>query len=362
LRSAFEHRIIAADLRSPAVSIYNQAMSLLGFNSERSAVICRGYFGITVGFLLALVLLSISFLDSHGRGLTATATYVGMADASAAETLDQNLFVAADDEVNRLCIYDRRKPGAALATFDLTPHLNLERKSPEVDIEASTTAGQRIYWLSSHGTSKNGKERLNRRRFFATEFEVAHGNVSMRFIGKPYTRLVDDLISAPKLAKYDFGRYARLAPKSQGGLNMEGLATTPSGEFLIGFRSPLYEGRAIVVPLRNPEQLILGKSARFGPPIELELDGLGIRCMTYWAEREEYVILGGPQAAGTCRLFTWSGDATDSPAPAEKLDLRGWNTEACLPSDLDRLELLSDDGVKETAVDSPVFRSASVSL
>jgi hypothetical protein len=33
-----------------------------------------------------------------------------------------------------------------------------------------------------------------------------------------------------------------------GGLNIEGLAATPDGQLLIGFRNPLSEGKALLLP------------------------------------------------------------------------------------------------------------------
>jgi hypothetical protein len=316
------------------------------------------FFSRRIGLAIAatVVIGAIALLTIQSDPPVVRGEYLGMADASAGVALEGSLFVAADDEVNSLCVYDSRKPGAPLATFDLSPYLKLARKSPEVDIEAATKFDQRVYWLSSHGTSKNGKERLNRRRLFATDFQVREGQVSMKFIGEPYTRLVDDLAAAPELAKYDFAAKARLAPKTQGGLNIEGLATSPTGDLLIGFRSPLYHKRAIVIPLTNGEQVVEGKRAKFGRPIELDLNGLGIRGIEYIRQRKQYVIVAGPQAAGECRLFTWSGNADDPPAPLNRVDLGTLNPEACLPNESGEVQLLSDDGVKESTTEEPTFR------
>ncbi len=309
-----------------------------------------------------LVLIAAWCTRTRSEGPTDMAVYVGMADASAAIAIDESRFVVADDEDNVLRAFDRREPGEPVAAFDLTPYLNLERKSPEVDLEAATRLGDRVYWLSSHGTNKNGRQRLNRRRFFATEFKVDGDEIKMQFVGKPYAHLVEDLVAAPQLAKYNLAAKAKLAPKAKGGLNIEGLATTPSGEMLIGLRSPLHEGRAILIPLTNPAQVIEGERALFGSPIELELGRLGIRGIGYAQDRGRYVILAGPQATGTSRIYTWSGNPTDRAEPLSEVDLRGWNPEACITDKLDRVQLLSDDGVKTGEELPRTFRSGWVGL
>src|SRR5258708_3118286 len=69
----------------------------------------------------------------------------------------------------------------------------------ESDLEGSAVVGSRIYWISSHGTNKNGKVQERRRRFFATE--IVGGRVpTVTPVGKPYGLLVDDLAKLPSLA------------------------------------------------------------------------------------------------------------------------------------------------------------------
>jgi hypothetical protein len=309
-----------------------------------------------------LLVAVVALFGFQAEAPAAPGTYLGMADASAGVALNDSLFVAGDDEVNVLYVYDTRRPGPPLATFDVSRHLKLARKSPEVDIEAATKLGRRVYWLSSHGTSKNGKERLNRRRLFATQFHVQAGRVTMQFVGQPYTRLVDDLTTTPALKKYEFAAKAKLAPKTQGGLNIEGLATSPTGDLLIGFRSPLYGGRAIVIPLTNAQQAVEGERAKFGAPIELDLGGLGVRGMEYLPQRKHYLIVAGPQAAGECRLYTWSGDPNDVPKQLSEVDLMTLNPEACLADEARQVQLLSDDGVKDKAKKELTFRARRLSF
>ena len=50
----------------------------------------------------------------------------------------------------------------------------------EVDIEASTRVGNRIFWLGSHSHAFNATERTNRARLFATDLSGRDTNISGR--------------------------------------------------------------------------------------------------------------------------------------------------------------------------------------
>ena len=275
--------------------------------------------------------------------------FLGMSDASAGVALGGGLFVAADDEQNILRVYQRSRPGDPVAEFDLAPYLELETKSPEVDLEAAAPAGNRVYWISSHGTNKSGKVRTNRRRFFATRFEVSNDKVKMELVGRPYKHLVEDMVATPQLKKYNLAAKAKLAPKTRGGLNIEGMTIAPGGELLLGLRSPLAERRAIMIPLVNPNEVLTGTRAKFGQPIELDFGGLGVRSLTYRPDRNDFAIIAGPQSSGKNYLYRWSGKPGDAPIRVPGLDFSSWNPEAGV-IDADAADkglfILSDDGDK----------------
>ena len=66
-------------------------------------------------------------------------------------------------------------------------------------------------------------------------------------------------------------------------MNIEGLCPTPEGELLIGFRNPIPGERALIVPLKNPGELIEGKPARFGDllTIAVRVEKVGTKSVTY---------------------------------------------------------------------------------
>jgi hypothetical protein len=97
------------------------------------------------------------------------------------------------------------------------------------------------------------------------------------------------------------------------------------------------------VPVLNPLQLAKGEPARFGDPLLLDLQGLGIRSISWWRGRY-LLVAGGTASEATSRLFTWKG-GTDVPVPVEGLDLSGLNPEAFVSDEAqDEVLVLSDDG------------------
>jgi hypothetical protein len=272
--------------------------------------------------------------------------FVGMCDASAAAALDENRFVVADDEDNVLRVYSRAG-GAALFSFDVSEFLgNQGKKKPkEADLEAAARIGAHTFWITSHGRNSKGKEQPERQRLFATKVRVSGDKVELTPTGKPYLGLLDDLLADKRLARYRLAEAAKLAPKEPGALNIEGLAATPDGHLLIGFRNPVPEGRALIVPLLNPLEVCEGQPAKLGAAMELDLQGLGIRCIDYCAGR--YVIIAGATGAngGPSRLFEWDGKA--APRRIDGVALTGLNPEgiAFHQSDgADEYFILSDDG------------------
>ena len=277
--------------------------------------------------------------------------FTGMCDASAAAAIDPERFVVADDEDNILRIYSRRG-GAALSEYDMSGFLGVQgkKKSKETDLEAATQVGRRTFWITSHGRNSSGKDQPERQRLFVTETRASRGNVQIVPIGKPYDALLDALIADERLARFNLEGASKLAPKAPGGLNIEGLAGTPDGHLLIGFRSPVRGGRSLVVPLLNPSEVVSGGSAKLGVAMELDLQGLGIRSMERVGGR--YVIIAGSSGEGgkPSRLFEWDGQGTPKAVPGVKLG--GLNAEGVAFHGEDgagEFFVLSDDGTREIA-------------
>jgi hypothetical protein len=257
-----------------------------------------------------------------------------------------------------LRVYRRNRGGPAATSFDLAAHLRPESGQPETDIEGCTWLGGRMYWITSHGRNRKAKLRESRERLFATQLTKQSGRWTMVAVGAPYGGLLDELLSAPQLQRFDLNRAAQRAPKDKDGLNIEGLAATPEGSLWIGFRNPLRNGLALIVPLHNPESVIgvgnatTGARAILGFPIEIDLGGLGIRSIEYVAGIEEYLILAGPPASGTVALYRWTGRLDESPRLVPDVSFGSLTPEAFVvyagQGDTEwEVHFFSDDGTRE---------------
>ncbi|MBN3034641.1 MAG: DUF3616 domain-containing protein [Bacteroidales bacterium] len=290
--------------------------------------------------------------------------YYGMCDASAGVALREDLFVAANDEDNVLRLYRNDQPGNPIRSFDMSSFLASDGKHPEADIEGAAGLGNHIFWITSHGTHRNGKERPSRQQLFATEVHYTQdGTPVITPAGIPYRNLISDLTADPGFEQFGLDEAARRPPTKGGALNIEGLCVTPKGQLLIGLRNPVPNGKALIIPLENPQEVIAGQNARFGNPLLLPLGGLGIRSMEYFAARDEYLILAGSyQGEGDFRLFSWSGEQSDEPVEINGFDAGDLNPEALViyPGVDQNIQILSDDGTVK--VNGRDCKDASVHL
>lgn len=275
----------------------------------------------------------------------------GMCDASAAVPLSDRLFAVADDEDNLVRVYDAYNAGLPLVSYDLSAQLGLEPKPrknldkppkapPELDIEGAAIYGGLAYWITSHGRNSGGETKEERQRFFATR--LVNKTQQMDIVGLPYERLLDDLLNALALSKFNLAAAAELAPKSQGGLNIEGLSARKQGGLWIGFRNPIPNHRALLIPLLNPELVIDGNLPHFGEPVLLDLGGRGIRAMTLW--RGNYLIAAGDYDHGLdSQIYRWDGINEPTLIKLESGAVN--NPEAFFASEKNnRVMLLNDQG------------------
>jgi hypothetical protein len=278
----------------------------------------------------------------------ASQSYCGMCDASAAVAIDSHRFVVASDEDNVLRLFDRDKPGFPVQTFDFNSPLNLDLKTPETDVEGGTVVGDRIYWISSHARNREGKSRSNRARFFSTKITHTGDRVQLTLIGRPYTRLIQDLANAPELQTLNLGAASQLDARSNGGLNIEALCSLPNGDLLIGFRNPVPRGKALLVPLKNPADLVDGKRARFGAPLLIDLEGFGIRDIAF-ANDQFWILAGSFDGSDRHGVFTWKGAGT-APVKLRSLHIKDLNPEAMViypENKIADVQILSDDGSRK---------------
>lgn len=276
---------------------------------------------------------------SATQNATRSRFHTGTSDASSAVLVDGLHMLVADDENQLLRLYDRANSGLPVKGFDFTSLLQLTDVNNsdilrEVDIEASIRQNNRIFWFGSQSNNDEGEVRPNRNRVFATDVAGSGDSATLIYVGR-YDFLKNDILNWDmnnvhgKGANF-YGLQASAAPgvnsKSSVGYNIEGAELAPDGTTAyIGFRAPLVpptnRQKALLIPVTNLTSLMNNRppgSATFGPPIELDLGGRGIREIRK-NSANQYVIIAGPagDATGTApndfRLYTWTGNASDKP-------------------------------------------------
>jgi predicted extracellular nuclease len=302
----------------------------------------------------------------------------GTSDASTAIAIDANYVLVGDDENQVLRLYDRNNSGLPIAGFDFTSSLGLTDISGgvprEVDIEASTRVGDRIFWLGSESNSDSGSSRPNRDRIFATDISGTGAATTLSYVGR-YDFLKEDIIAWDvnnihgKGANY-YGLATSAASgvgsKQSDGYNIEGLEMSPDNTTAyVAFRAPqeptANRTKALIVPVTNFTSLLSPNggtqgSATFGAPIELDLGGRGIREIRKNAANQYIIIAGAAGDAGAApndfRLYTWTGILADAPV-LRAADLTALNAGGSfesiveLPASLtssSQIQLLVDNG------------------
>lgn len=264
--------------------------------------------------------------------------FEGACDASGALEIDERRMAVVDDEDNVIRVYDARLGGAPLHQYDMSEHVG----SGEADIEAAARLGDTAFFLASHGRTRKGKLDANRLLFFGSELPKTPRRPWVLPLGRPYRSLLSDMLSDPRLSRLGLEDAAQRAPKALGGLNLEGLTAAPDGTMWIGFRSPVPEGRALLVRMLNPREALQGRPARFAAPVLLDLGGLGIRALA--TLNTQVLIVAGPTAeVGESRLFRYDGGT--HAVPMAGVEFAHFNPEALVVSNSgEELLVLSDDG------------------
>lgn len=277
------------------------------------------------------------------------AEYKGICEASAGAFIDRVHFVVASDETNKLQIYQRGKAEPIGAGIDMEGFTSFDKS----DLEAAAAIGDRVYWISSHSFNSQGEDKPKRKVFFATRIVQVDGKPTLESVGKLVKSLRDPL--------------AKAAGVNPAEMNVEALAATPEGGLLIGLRAPLRNGKALVVPFKNPKAVVdePNTAPEFGEAVPVKLVDRGFRSMET-LESGKYAIIAGPvsDSAEGFALFRWSGPGTD-PVKVDGADLTGIKPEAAMAvPGQNLLQLLSDDGDICSDEDDPTskrrFRSTDV--
>jgi hypothetical protein len=205
-----------------------------------------------------------------------------------------------------------------------------------------------VYGITSHSRDDDGDEKKAREKL--VRFRVKGERVVD-------SKVVDGLKQALTKRHLVLAAAAQIRDvKASGGLNIEALEISPDQKrLLIGFRSPLHDGRALIASVENPSAMFeSGEAPRIAAFLEeLDLGGHGIRGMSYVPAMSAYLLIGGPASreAGNFDLWRWSGEQG---APARRVTVPGLRSfekvEGVSPAivgGMERIIFVSDDGNRD---------------
>lgn len=282
---------------------------------------------------------------------TAFQPLTGIFEPSAVQQLPDGRFLVAEDEKSRplslVTIGADGSVDSVALTAGLFQMFSSFWKLDDLEGLALDGAGF-VYGITSHSRDDNGAERKSREKL-----------VRFRVEGQ---RVVEPKI-VTGLKRALTTRHAVLAVaaevrdvKGSGGLNVEALEISPDQKrLLIGFRSPLRDGRALIASVENPLAIFASAEAPQVSPLleELDLGGHGIRGLSYVPAIGAYLVIGGPASRqpGPFDLWRWSGEPG---APAHRVTVPGLRSfekaEGVSPAvvgGMGRIIIVSDDGNKD---------------
>jgi hypothetical protein len=205
-----------------------------------------------------------------------------------------------------------------------------------------------VYGITSHSRDEGGDEKNSREKL-----------VRFRVDGKRVVdpKVVDGLKQALTSRHAVLAAAARVEDvKADGGLNIEALEISPDQKrLLIGFRSPLRDGRALIASIENHSAIFESDEAPQIAPLldELDLGGHGIRGMSYVPAMGAYLVIGGPTSREPAAfdLWSWSGEpgsaAIRMTVPGLQSLAKAEGVSPAVIDGVERIVIVSDDGNRE---------------
>jgi hypothetical protein len=234
---------------------------------------------------------------------------VGLCDASAAAMVGRFLIVA-DDTRNVLWVFDWEADAAPAGRIDLGA-LHPDFAGDGADIEGMTVAPDGRLWIAG---SQEAGEGIARQRVAALH-AVAKGTVfSATLAAGPWATLLDRGGSETHLTGIVANSAGRASTDPMG-LSIEGLAASPDGGLVLGFRAPIRAGQALLEQVPDPGAPVDGTASHPGPKW-ITLANRGVRAIE--RDGDGFLIVAGPASTGEPFALARTGGMSDT-APARIL-------------------------------------------
>lgn len=269
----------------------------------------------------------------------------GVFEPSAVQQLPDGRFLVVEDEKAHPLSVFRVDPDGAVETTALSADA---WQLDDLEGLAADSAG-RLYAITSHSRDGDGDEQAERNQLLRFRVD-GNGLQDVRRTSQFKTALVAaHPVFADAVAERDV--------KGRGGLNVEALEINPrSGALMVGLRSPVMDGRAVIITIANPDAVFDEDQAmRIAPElITLDLGGDGLRGMAFLADLNGYLLISGPTAKLKVpfRLWFWRGDVSHLPQVVQARDIAGFeHAEGICPAIIGgqaKIVLVSDDGSRKS--------------
>lgn len=264
---------------------------------------------------------------------------------------DGRIVMVGDEHVDPLSMFVLDDDGNMTATpieYRALLATTTKRSKPGKisDLEAITLSdNDYVYAITSHSRRASGKRKSAREKL--VRFKLDGNDVVDPGAVSGLRQAITETHSALKKA----ARASKV--KSDNGFNIEGLSFDKAkAKLLIGLRSPVIDGNAVVVVMENPLSVFENDEA---PKVSeelilLDLDKGGIRSMTFDPKLDGHLIISRREDKRNkpFKLWFWDGDADHAPRRV-RIGLRGGIPRAegiasVSHNGHERLLLVFDDG------------------
>ena len=268
----------------------------------------QAYTYFSVGLIVSATLIIYALINveetamynlSNGNVVYKENKFYNIFEPSGATTLPDGKILVAEDESSETAIklIEIEDDGGVVEIGNLYLPKKVKKifKKEIEDIEALTSDGNLIYGITSHSVSRSNKSKESREKMMMFRYE--DGSIADFYL---YGDLKDDLYK-------EFSSFFTDSIFSSHDINIEGLCSeNVNNTLIIGFRSPVVNGKAILIPIENPKEIFTsGAKPIFSKPISLNLNGLGLRDIVYDSEKDGYWIIAGSSNSRDSKFQLW---------------------------------------------------------